>query len=336
MATRYFQHFLQIVSYITPHKVLNFIKLKYSYHISKKEEKSFQNISPYFISIEPANYCQLHCPECPVGQSNLKKKDTSTFDEILLKQLTNELKSHLVHVILYFQGEPFLHKNIYEMIKYVHDNKIYTSTSTNAQAINNDVAEKIVKSGLDKLIISIDGTTQETYEQYRIGGSLDKALKAIEYINYWKNKLNSPTPFIEIQFLVLRTNEHQMKEMKRLCKKIKADKLTFKTAQLYNYENGHPLLTTKKKYARYKMGKDGKYYIKKNQHNRCWRLWGGAVINTNGNVLPCCFDKNADFSFGNINENTFRECWHSKKASDFRKGVLQNRKQYDICRNCTN
>ena len=325
----------QIVGYVTLNKTLNFIKLKFSYFISKKKEKSLRNALPYFISVEPANYCQLHCPECPVGQSATKKETASVFNNTLFKQLINELKPTLVHTIFYFQGEPFLHKGVYEMIKYAHDNKIYTSTSTNAQIITPKTAEDITKSGLDKLIISIDGTTQETYEKYRVGGNLDKALKAVEYINYWKKELNSPTPLIEVQFLVLRTNEHQMEDMKKLCKAINADKLTFKTAQLYDYENGHPLLTTKKKYARYKKGKDGKFHLKKKQRNHCWRLWSGAVVNTNGDVLPCCFDKNAGFSYGNINEKSFAECWHSKKASDFRERVLQNRKQYDICRNCT-
>jgi len=111
--------------------------------------------------------------------------------------------------------------------------------------------------------------------------------------------------------------------------------LTFKTAQLYKFENGHELLTSIKKYARYEKQTDGKYYIKGKQPNHCWRLWSGAVVNTNGDVLPCCFDKNSDFSFGNIHDKSFFECWHSEKATAFREKILQNRKQFEICRNCT-
>ncbi|MDL2290088.1 SPASM domain-containing protein [Paludibacteraceae bacterium OttesenSCG-928-F17] len=315
--------------------MLNIIKLRTSYLFSRKHITGFKNVSPSFISVEPANFCQLHCPECPVGNSRTKKGTVSTFNETLFNQLINKLKVDLVQTIFYFQGEPFLHKKVCEMIKYAHNARIYTSTSTNAQIITSDLAKDIVESGLDNLIVSIDGTTQEVYEKYRVGGSLQKALEAVEHINHWKETLNSVTPMVEIQFLVLKTNEHQMEEMKGLCKKIKADKLTFKTAQLYDFENGHPLLTSKDKYARYKKGKDGKYHIRKKQRNRCWRLWSGAVVNTNGDVLPCCFDKNADYSFGNINETSFMECWHSKKASGFRERILKNRKQYEMCRNCT-
>jgi radical SAM protein with 4Fe4S-binding SPASM domain len=294
-----------------------------------------KNALPSFISVEPANFCQLHCPECPVGKMRTKKSDAQFFGNSTFKNLINELKLTLCHVIFYFQGEPLLNKNLPEMIRYAHRAEIYTSTSTNAQTLNAEMAKSLVESGLDKLIVSIDGTTQETYEKYRQGGSLKKATEGVKQLLKWRNELKSETPFLEIQFLVLKTNEHEITEMQNLAKTLGADKLTFKTAQLYDFENGHELLTSIKKYARYELRTDGKYHIKATQPNRCWRLWSGAVVSTKGDVLPCCFDKNSDFPFGNINNSSFFACWHSEKATDFRKKILQNRKQFAICRNCT-
>jgi radical SAM protein with 4Fe4S-binding SPASM domain len=253
----------------------------------------------------------------------------------LYKKTIDELKPTLQHVILYFQGEPLLNRQLPEFIQYAHKARIYTSTSTNGQLLYENTAKELVMSGLDKLIVSVDGSTQETYETYRVGGSIEKALDGIRHVVRWKNELNSVSPLIELQFLVLKTNEHQMADMKRLAKSLKVDRLTFKTAQLYNYEAGNKLLTTKNKYARYKQMSDGKYRMKGNQPNRCWRLWNGAVVNAKGDVLPCCFDKESEFSFGNITEKSFSENWHTKKASDFRGKILQNRKQFEICRNCT-
>ena len=112
-------------------------------------------------------------------------------------------------------------------------------------------------------------------------------------------------------------------------------RLVFKTAQLYNFENGNPLLTTIDKYARYALGEDGKYHIKSKLPNKCLRLWSGAVINSKGDLVPCCFDKDSKHSFGNISSQSFSTTWHNKKASNFRKSILENRKQFDMCRNCT-
>jgi radical SAM protein with 4Fe4S-binding SPASM domain len=314
---------------------MNLFRLQLSYLFSRKSPIFLKKALPSFISVEPANFCQLHCPECPVGKMRTKKSDTQFFNDLSFKNLIDELKSTLIHVIFYFQGEPLLNKNLPEMIRYAHDNGIYTSTSTNAQLLHSEMAKSLIESGLDKLIVSIDGTTQETYEKYRRGGSLEKAVEGVKEVMKWKKELKSTTPLLEIQFLVLKTNEHEMAKMEKLAKTLQADKLTFKTAQLYDFENGHELLTSIKKYARYEKRQDGKYHIKGAQPNRCWRLWSGAVVTTNGDVLPCCFDKNSDFSFDNINSASFSACWHGEKATNFRKKFLQNRKQFAICRNCT-
>lgn len=256
-------------------------------------------------------------------------------DMQLTGKLIDELAPTLTHLILYFQGEPLLSNNFLKMVKYAHSKNILTSTSTNAQLISDNMAKQLVQSGLARLIISIDGTTQETYESYRVGGKLDKALEAVKNLVKWKKALKSASPFLEIQFLVLKTNEHQMVAMQRLAKGLKADKLTFKTAQLYNYETGHPLLPVNQKYRRYELRNDGKYHIKSPLFNRCKRLWMGSVINSRGDVLPCCFDKDSSYIFGNLHKDTFENCYKSQVAYRFRQSIVSDRKQFAMCCNCT-
>ncbi|MEI7504712.1 MAG: radical SAM protein, partial [Paludibacter sp.] len=272
---RYFQLLIISSSYISYGRIANFLKLVLSYFLSLAGFDKINNRSPFFISIEPANFCNLHCPECPVGLNQSPRPVEATFDELRYRNLIDELKPTLFHVIFYFQGEPFLHRNLSELIKYAHDARIYTSTSTNGHFLNDESAKAIVLSGLDKLIVSIDGSTQEVYQKYRKGGVLQKPIDGIKSVVEWKKKLNSVTPLIEIQFIVFKTNEHQMKEMKLLAKLLEANKLTFKTAQLYDFENGNELLTTIDKYARYRKSKNGKYQIKSSLPNHCQRLWGG-------------------------------------------------------------
>jgi len=329
------QQVLIFIHYLSIIKVVNFLKLILSYLVSSIRLHNILNIYPFFISVEVTDFCNLHCPECPVGIGSISKKDKSSFDFPLFRELIDELKPKLQHVILYFQGEPFLNKQLIELIQYTHDAGIYTSTSTNGQFLNRNNAQEIVLSGLDKIIISIDGSNQQVYETYRVGGSLQKALDGIQLLVDWKKTLKSVTPLIEIQFLVLKTNEHQMNEMRQLSKSLGADRLTFKSAQLYDFENGNKLLTTRNRYARYKRTKDQKFVMKGRQSNRCLRVWSGGVVNVHGEVLPCCFDKFSEHSFGNIRKNSFLNCWHSTNASEFRGCILKNRKQFDMCRNCT-
>ena len=319
---------------LTARKILNATKLNLSYRLFLAGIRCRWKLSPLFISIEPTNVCNLHCPECPVGMRT-EGIESENADENITYSLLDELQSTLMHVIFYFQGEPLMNRNFTNLVRYAHSKNMLTSTSTNAQLINSETAKKIVESGLDRLIISIDGATQETYEAYRVGGRLDKAIEAVENLIKWKKVLKSPSPFIEIQFLVLKTNEHQLKEMKLLARKLKADKLTFKSAQLYDFENGNPFLPNNKRYSRYEQKPDGRYYIKNPLRNRCRRMWYGAVVTTRGDVLPCCFDKDSSFVFGNLKDKSFLECLNGIPAAEFKEAIRKNRRQFEMCRNCT-
>jgi MoaA/NifB/PqqE/SkfB family radical SAM enzyme len=119
----------------------------------------------------------------------------------LFKKVIDELAPSLSYLTFYFQGEPYLHPNFLELVKYAADKNIYTATSTNAHYLNDAAAKKTIESGLDRLIISIDGTTQETYEAYRKGGKLDKVIEGARNIVRWKKELKSITPFVVFQFL---------------------------------------------------------------------------------------------------------------------------------------
>lgn len=328
-------YFFRIVAVsFPPKRFWNGLKAYFSYFFSKQGKLLHWKHQPLFISIEPSNVCNLHCPECPVGIRTEKIKPVNINIEKSKKMIENIAPS-LTHIIFYFQGEPFMNPRFLELVKFARNRNILSSTSTNAQLIDNECAKQIVESGLDRLIISIDGTTQEVYEKYRVGGKLEKAIQAVNDIVRWKKILKKPHPFVEIQFIVMKHNEHQINEIKSLVKKLKIEKLTLKSAQIYDFENGSDLLPTNKKYARYKKNDNGTYQIKSPLKNSCKRLWMGSVINSKGELLPCCFDKNSDFSFGNVYENNVKNVWNGESAKNFRKQILLNRKQYEMCRNCT-
>src|ERR1700704_2039364 len=180
------------------------------------------------------------------------------FRKNFFTETIHQLSRDLMYLVFYFQGEPFLNPDFLSMVKYAAGKKIYTATSTNAHYLNDTNARKTVESGLDRLIISIDGTTQEVYEQYRIGGSISKVIEGAKNIVKWKKELNSKTPFVFFQFLVVKPNEHQIEDIKKLAKEIGVDEVRFKTAQVYDYETDpNNLIPETDKFSRYKKDANG-------------------------------------------------------------------------------
>jgi radical SAM protein with 4Fe4S-binding SPASM domain len=251
------------------------------------------------------------------------------------KKTIDEVYKELIYLTFYFQGEPYLNPNFLDMVKYASDKGIYTSTSTNAHYLNEEQARKTVESKLDRLIISIDGTTQETYEKYRIGGQLQKVIDGTKHIISAKKKLKSNTPHIVFQFLVVKPNEHQLTDVQMLAKELGVDEVVFKTAQVYDFKNGNPLIPENIKYSRYKKNADGTYSIKNKLLNQCWRMWSSCVVTWDGVVVPCCFDKDAKHQLGDLKKEVFKGLWKSDKYQNFRQSLLKSRQEIDICKNCS-
>lgn len=222
------------------------------------------------------------------------------------------------------------------MVSYASSKGLYTATSTNGHFLSDEMAKKTVESGLDRLIISLDGTTQEVYEQYRREGNIDKVIEGARNIVKWKKKLKSKTPFVFFQFLVVRPNEHQIEDVKKLAKDVGVDEVRFKTAQIYDYENDpNKLIPKNEKFSRYKKNKEGKQVAKNKLQNHCWKLWQANVITWDGMVVPCCFDKDAKHRLGDLKNESFKEVWQNSNYKKFRKDLTTSRKNIDICANCS-
>lgn len=330
-----FNDSINLLSKFTFKRFINASRVYGSYQISKLLKKPVQWGLPVSISFEPTTSCNLRCPECPSGLRQFTRP-TGMLQSNFFKQTIDEIHRQLFYLIFYFQGEPFLNPEFLSMVQYAHSKKIYTATSTNAHYLTDEVAKKTVESGLDRLIISVDGTTQEVYQQYRRGGNLDKVLQGARNIVKWKKELKSKTPFVFFQFLVVHPNEHQIEEIKKLGKEIGVDQVRFKTAQVYDYENDpNRLIPHNEKYSRYKKDADGNFKIRSGLQNHCWKLWHANVITWDGLVVPCCFDKDATHRLGDLKNESFKSIWMNKNYHRFRNELFKSRKNIDICANCS-
>lgn len=289
---------------------------------------------PVFVSIEPTTSCNLRCPQCPSGLREFSRP-TGMLQNNLFEKIILQLEKHVHSLTFYFQGEPYLNPDFLKMVAFASSRKIYTITSTNAHYLTQENAKQTVLSKLDKLIISVDGITQDVYEQYRIGGRLDKVLEGTKEILRQKKILKSNTPHVVWQFVVFKPNEGQIEAVKKLGRELGVDEVKIKTAQIYDFEQGHELIPDTERYSRYRKNTQGAYEIKNKLLNQCWRMWQGCVITWDGKIVPCCFDKDATYKLGNLASESFDTVWFSPAYTQFRQSILKSRKQIDICTNCT-
>ncbi len=316
-------------------RLMNSGKALSAFLLSKLSQKAFVWGLPFIVHVEPTVACNLKCPQCLTGMGQIKRSDNFMPFE-LFKNFIESHSEYIWYLLLYNQGEPFRHKNLIDFIRLAKEKKIYVMTSTNGHFLSNvNSVRALIKSGLDSIIISLDGADAETYQKYRINGDFQKVIRGIENLVNQRKKLHSKTPEIMIQFLVTAHNEHQIDEMKKLCKKLGADRLLMKTFQVESFENGKHYLPINKKFNRYK--KQGhNFKLKSKTKNICARLWYSTVILSDGRVVPCCFDKNGTYTFGKITDDlTLAEIWTSEHYKQFREAVSANREKIPICGNCS-
>lgn len=304
------QRFTLCLRYFTWRKLLNVIKVEAQLRLGSRKVWG----KPFEWEIDTTNICQLKCPLCHTGLGTIHRdKGTMHFD--LFTKTIDQIKDHCVWLTLYSWGEPFLNRRIHEFVAYAHEQYIATIISTNLnKPLTSDMAENIIKAGLDVMIISIDGVTQEVYSQYRVGGRLDRVLDNISLLVQKKRELGYSTPHLEWQFIVMRQNEHQMEEASRLADQLGVDSLVFKKV---DFPHG---MSDRKSAEQWLPGDHPEYQRQDPFHKpyqedgqRCWRLWRSAVVNWDGGFAPCCYLTEKAEDFGDVSVDSVAEIWNNPK-----------------------
>jgi len=320
---------------MTLRKVINVPPVVASYALSLLLRRPIAWGRPFMLMLEPSSLCNLHCPLCAVGAGKL----TRSQGHMPLKQYTrilNQMGPHLLHLTLWNQGEPFLHPHLIEMIRYAKARKMTVLTSTNGHFLDDDrMARRLVRSGLDDLIVSLDGISPETYQGYRKGGDLDRVLEGIRTLVRTKRRLRASRPFIELQFLIMRHNEHEIEAFRSLAKTLGTDRISLKTLQVSTLQEARTYLPRRRSYRRYRL-ENGVIRLRGKLSHHCRWIWFCPVINSDGTVCACCFDKDNQMPLGNaFGDGPVAEIWHGQAYRSFRGRILAARDHIPLCRNCS-
>lgn len=322
----------QVFKTLTPKRIWNALINAASFVISGVTKKNVVWGYPPIVNVEPTNVCNLRCPLCITGSMQMQRP----YGRINVEQFQSfidQVADKIIYVTLYHQGEPYLHKEFNEMVTYAKAKNVYVTTSTNAHFFTPELADRVVQSKLDSMIISLDGVTQETYAKYRVLGNLDTVLDGIRNLVAAKRRLHSKVPYLFLQFLVMKHNEHEIPHVKVLAKELGVDRLLIKTTQVMTLEEAKAWLPETDKYRRYELTEDA-FRVKQGQ-GVCPRVWMTTLVDWDGQVVPCCFDKNGEHALGHLgNGESFDDIWTNENYTDFRIRMLRDRNSIDICRNC--
>ncbi len=322
-----------ILKSITRYRLNNALKLSAGFIFSKLLGYPFVWGQPFVVTIEPTNLCNLACPQCAVGAGVLTRpRGQMPLD--LYRDILEQMHRSLCYLLLYDQGEPLLHTDYCEMIRLAKAKNMAVTCSSNGQLLGDkDIARCLVASGLDNLIISIDGLTEQTYQTYRKGGQLSKAIQAIKNVQQARSILKTKTPRICVQFLVTKHNETELPHLAEAVRDWGADLLLIKSMQICTPADAEQWLPRQEKYRRYRTRNN--QLVTKKRNRICPRLWYSSVIHQDGSVVACCFDKDNQFVLGRMTETPFTQLWHGSALQALRTAVL-NKTKPNLCRNCTN
>ena len=280
--------------------------------------------SPYEWEIDTTNICQLKCPLCHTGKGTIHR-DQGVMDFDLFTKVVDQIKHSCLWLTLYSWGEPLLNQRIHEYIEYAHKQKIATIISSNLnKPLTPLMAEQVIRSGLDVMIVSLDGITQDVYEVYRVNGHLDRVLENLRLLDQKKRELGSKKPYIEWQFIVMRQNEHQLDEAKVLAGELGVDSLVFKKV---DFPHGEDDLAEAERWLPRQhpeyLREDPFYKPYQEDGQVCWRLWRSAVVNWDGGFAPCCYLTDKTQDFGDLNDSSVKKVWNNSKYTTAR-GLFKN------------
>lgn len=327
MKNKHFSRARKYFRYLTLCKLSCLLYDQVAFYASKAVKRGLLPVFPVTALVEPTNYCNLKCPLCPTGNGTLRRPrgfmDFSTYSAFI-----DQAGKYLISISFWNYGEPFLHKRLFEMIRKAHDARIHTVVSTNGHYLSAENIEKTLCSGLAKMILSIDGISQETLSQYRVGADAAKIFDGVKDLCNAKKNRNTGDPHVCFQFIVMRHNEHELQLAREKSVELGCD--SFVAEYVHGDEDTVcDYLPDDEERRAYEEG--GK--LKKSFGYVCRRPWEHIVLNWNGDIAACCHDPENSIQLGNINQQSLRSIWQGLPYRGLRDALARGSLP-PVCRSC--
>lgn len=294
---------------------------------------------PTILQVEPTSRCNLRCRVCPVTAG--MNRPSGDMDGELFKKTVDELADYLLLILFWDWGEPFLNPNIYEMMRYARSRGIKVMSTTNGHVFaSGNHAQDVVKSGLDVLVFSVDGITQETYQRYRAGGRLESVLEGIRKVVKEKRSLKSKTPLVNLRFIVMKHNEGETPHLEKLARSLEVNALTLRRFYAIPNRRGEgtepkrELMPSQTKFQLPEHSQEDQRPIRVAK-NPCKNLWNCPSVHWDGTVCSCFADFNEERPLGSLGQQSFKEIWYGQAYRNLRRNFRKAWKELPLCRECS-
>jgi MoaA/NifB/PqqE/SkfB family radical SAM enzyme len=286
--------------------------------------------------VEPTTECNLKCPLCPVP-SHMHRPGIRMAPHAY-REVVDDIAGHARQIDLWNFGEPFLHPEIFDMIRYAEERGVRVRVSTNSTFLREEDVERIVASDLSAIIVCLDGASKATHERYRIGSRFEEVSAGIQRLGHRRHALGRTRPFIRLQFLVFSYNEHEIDRMIELAESMRVDQLALKNVSLGSWVREHlrtrmarNLLPRSDKYRKYRVDEE-RVELKLQDPTCSWAYENGVVL-ANGDVTTCCYDANGDHVFANVHrDGGLMAILGSEKMREVRTQILG--RELPLCATC--
>jgi MoaA/NifB/PqqE/SkfB family radical SAM enzyme len=286
---------------------------------------------PAILQLEPTNSCNLKCPGCPSGGE--MDRGRGFMDPELFRSLVDELADYLLVMLFWDWGEPFLHPNAYEMIAYARKAGIRLASSTNGHVFaEGDHARRLVDSGLDVAVFSVDGIRQESYQRYRAAGNLETVKDGIRRVVAEKRRAGSPTPHVNLRFIAMEHNEDELAALHDFAAGLGVDSVTVRKFAKWGRVEDLAPASESHQMPDSPPGEDLRTRVRR---NRCRNLWNCPTIHWDGSVCRCFMDWNGRHPLGSIGRASLRSTWFGPAYGDLRRDFRRRWRELPLCGECS-
>jgi MoaA/NifB/PqqE/SkfB family radical SAM enzyme len=317
--TRNARHLRSVVQHGTAKKLANLAKVEYE----RMRRRVKVDSHPYLLIIDPCNFCNLRCPLCPTGLNDLgREQSMMSFEHF--KHYIDPHVPYLFEAYLHNWGESLINKEVFRMIEYAQQRNVGTNLSSNLVIATSDDLDKLIDSGLEYLVVSLDGASEETYSKYRIRGDFQRVVDNMAELIRRRNARGKTTPVVEWQYIVMKPNEHEIPQAEAMAKKLGVDLIRFIPVGMpFEFRNRKEVADTwYPDSVKGRVDSDGteQQYGQAGKPGPCFYLYRSMVVNADGGVSPCCvvYRKNRDFAQLGEGEIDLPGLWNNEKFQSAR------------------
>lgn len=315
---------------------VNCLRGYYEYKLGVSRLKS----RPVKLIFDPTNACHLACPLCPTGLGMIDRA-TGHADLELFRRLMQQVGDYVFLIDFYNWGDPLLNPRLEEFIRIASSYNIVSTISSNlSMRLSDERIDRLLTSGVNEIIISLDGASAATHTKYRRKSNFNLILDNIRRIAEARRKLGQSRPLLTWQYIVFGFNEHEMDRAREMAAELGVDRITFRPPflQTDRYrmpdEDRREIATWSPADPRYHA-----HIADSPKRKRCGWHYTTVAINWDGTVTPCStgFRQADDFgTFGKTGGNPYMDVVNNAAFQTARAAVAAGRQSAGrvICEQC--